>query len=117
MWEQLSPKTPSVVRKRAGNELLASTGRNPGLLRAKYSLIYFESSKNPFRVPQKQTSGGTVGIPVKYLSGELLTGKIESGARVCPQFDGLGQDFRTGRSEVDNSCLASGKEGYNCNYF
>lgn len=27
MWEQLSPKTPSVVQKRAGNELLASTGR------------------------------------------------------------------------------------------
>lgn len=58
-----------------------------------------------------------MGIPVKYLSGELLTGKIKSGARVCPQFGGLGEDFRIGRSEVDNSCLASGKLGYNCNYF
>lgn len=63
---------------------------------------------------QKQISEGAVGIPVKYLSGELLTEKSSQGLGFVLSFD---EDFGIGCSEVDNSCLASGKVGYNCNYF
>lgn len=66
------PQNMLVIRKRARRKLLSSTGRNFWTFEGKI-LIYFERSKHAFRVPQKQISGGTVGIPVKYLSGKLLT--------------------------------------------
>lgn len=73
LWEQFFPKLCQWYRRELGTNFCPRQGETSGPLRAKYYLIYFGRSKHAFRVPQKQISGGTVGIPVKYLSGKLLT--------------------------------------------
>lgn len=72
LWEQCIPKVRQWYRE-PGTNFCPWYEETSEPLRAKYCLICLKRSKHAFRMPPKQISGGTVGIPVKYLSCELLT--------------------------------------------